>query len=179
MKLLRSICAALIFAFVLLAWWRSYRTQPVLIFYANNGNISSLSSIYGSTEWVFSSISAGKAVSWSSDFQWDGGLDFYNEFFDDGHGSPHLGFVAAVRSWAWDTSGTRGKAIVIVIPYWFWCSLAAISPIMAVRRLIKRRRPKPGLCAVCGYDLRATPNRCPECGTISDGFALEQTRTKC
>jgi hypothetical protein len=55
----------------------------------------------------------------------------------------------------------------ITAPLWLLAMLAGLLPlvrlVMAVRRSRALRR---GHCTVCGYDLRATPDRCPECGTI-------------
>jgi hypothetical protein len=56
----------------------------------------------------------------------------------------------------------------LACPYWFIMLLTAILPaarLVARRRWARRSRMRPGLCRNCGYDCRATPDRCPECGT--------------
>jgi hypothetical protein len=56
----------------------------------------------------------------------------------------------------------------LIIPHWFLVTLFAIPPLLRFRAWRRhRRRATAGTCAKCGYDLRATPERCPECGTIS------------
>ncbi len=56
----------------------------------------------------------------------------------------------------------------MVIPYWFPTLLFTLPPLLWMA-VVRRRRnlKKTGLCPTCGYDLRATPDRCPECGMTS------------
>ena len=58
-----------------------------------------------------------------------------------------------------------GKFVLIEFPIWLW-SVPGTCFLMAWLRGARdrRRRKTAGLCRICGYDIRATPNRCPECG---------------
>ena len=54
----------------------------------------------------------------------------------------------------------------ISVPHWFLALLFAILPAQHLRAVVRsRRRRRAGQCPRCGYDLRATPERCPECGS--------------
>lgn len=53
----------------------------------------------------------------------------------------------------------------IVVPQWSAVLLLSAIPLVRIiQRLKARFFRSPGLCASCGYGLRATLSRCPECG---------------
>jgi hypothetical protein len=67
--------------------------------------------------------------------------------------TPARGLAGAPMTWR-----------VVAVPYWFLMAVTMVLPVNWWRRRNRTRRMAAGQCAWCGYDLRATPNRCPECG---------------
>jgi hypothetical protein len=59
----------------------------------------------------------------------------------------------------------------VTVSYWTVLAIAVVSmgltAVPLVRRWRRRRRTAQRMCATCGYDLRASPQRCPECGTAT------------
>jgi hypothetical protein len=75
-------------------------------------------------------------------------LPFTRELYYNGSGLPDVKWRFPYYSLAVWTSLLPG--------YWF------LLPWVRAREAAR----KDGFCRVCGYDLRATPHRCPECGAV-------------
>jgi hypothetical protein len=76
-----------------------------------------------------------------------------------------------VCTWTIHTNGTPYPTIKIS-EYSRWyvpvvATMLALSACWLALPMFRKRNQGPGRCAVCGYDMRATPDRCPECGTVA------------
>ena len=64
--------------------------------------------------------------------------------------------------------GPNGSLYNAAVPHWFVAGLMLPIPLTwAISTTRRRQRRATGLCLSCGYDLRATPGRCPECGAAA------------
>ncbi|HEY7119824.1 MAG TPA: hypothetical protein VH475_24755 [Tepidisphaeraceae bacterium] len=67
--------------------------------------------------------------------------------------------------WLWDAYG----AWMVRVPMWGLLVMSGLLPAARVASARRRARARRvGFCVACGYDLRATPERCPECGRVTD-----------
>jgi hypothetical protein len=63
--------------------------------------------------------------------------------------------------------GVHEENRTIGTPHWLAALLLSLGPLLRLKRRLRYRYlVLSGRCLQCGYDLRATPDRCPECGTI-------------
>jgi len=78
--------------------------------------------------------------------------------------------LSSKERWLWlDPSRPNGIEFriqrTITLQLWLITAITSVLPLIWLVRAVRTRsRTRPGCCKHCGYDLRATPARCPECG---------------
>jgi hypothetical protein len=61
--------------------------------------------------------------------------------------------------------GGSAHYTAVAVPHWAAFGLTLVPSGLWLRNAVRRRRRvRHGQCGACGYDLRSTPDRCPECG---------------
>ncbi|HET6251035.1 MAG TPA: hypothetical protein VFE47_25330 [Tepidisphaeraceae bacterium] len=87
-------------------------------------------------------------------FYWVNGNQEESDWRSDAHGN-----ITMIQT----------PSTLAIVPFWFiallsgWPLLPWTLIIARMSRKVSRR--SRGVCFKCGYDLRATRDRCPECGT--------------
>ncbi len=86
-----------------------------------------------------------------------------------GLGLTHFAWASRAR-----TSGTPlgdQAETSLTVPHWLPVAVLAVAPLAWLAGWRDRRRYPTGHCRRCGYDLRASPEKCPECGTAATSTA--------
>jgi hypothetical protein len=83
--------------------------------------------------------------------------------------------LGVITSWAGFEVATGRRSLPsqgrvlqrLAIPYWSLTVATGLAAGMGLSLTVRHgRHRRSGFCDCCGYDLRATPERCPECGAI-------------
>jgi hypothetical protein len=93
---------------------------------------------------------------------------YINEFYPPHVLGSHDGLCVSYCFWHGQAGSSDDGDMLLNfgLPAWFVALLLAIYPNMRILKHRKRqRRRRAGKCVICGYDLRGSPDQCPECGT--------------
>jgi hypothetical protein len=135
----------------------SFRTARLFVdlprLYHNGSTFWLLGDLSGDLTLIHCSPDVARAVGYPRTWQFDF-LGFRYAHWDR---APYAGATNTFLTW-------------IELPYLPTIFLTAALPAMWIRRrwLRAHEHRRPGMCGKCGYDLRATPDRCPECGTLNE-----------
>ncbi|HWE94437.1 MAG TPA: hypothetical protein VG269_10770 [Tepidisphaeraceae bacterium] len=177
---LLSALSLVLFAATVVLWVRSYWKGDT-IYHITKGHYCHTQawSSYGKIDIARERASRAGQIMPSGEEGWKwGGFELYpylEAFAPETYFFPPDGGDQQSRVWVWCGLEWWHKAIAtdssdtLTVPYAYPVSALALLPLAwASRRLLAmiRARARNGLCPTCGYDLRATPDRCPECGAV-------------
>jgi predicted RNA-binding Zn-ribbon protein involved in translation (DUF1610 family) len=157
------------------AWIRSYWRQDwISRFRYKGGEIFTQAKVGSTRGFLCVSISWSQCKTGDPDFieaqrvasdRWE------VKSYDDPtrHGVPAYKCTPVPRLWV-DQPSFNGQVVnhisLIDMPYWSIAGAWAVMPCLKLASWrINRSRRLNGMCQSCGYDLRASKDRCPECGT--------------
>jgi len=148
-------------------WARSYSHWDESGYQTDSGRM------YGATSRL-GAISFDITDGWPAGQVWNGRVLFESD--------PLLvSALPAPSEWSWlgfglhrktmsigiERTGWIGTAriVAVVVPHWAIILVLGLVVMLTAAPLVRQhRRSRRGLCVRCGYDLRASPERCPECG---------------
>ena len=121
---------------------RSTSGQVLVLWYERQSQLVPFASASG---WVYASGAAREpfhtdTISWANRV---------------GFGAGHVVAYLGKMRWVW-------------VPWWAITAVVTLPVVLLARRSLRAyrvvRSRRAGSCVQCGYDLRASPGRCPECG---------------
>ena len=163
-------------------WVRSRHTADVLAVFVSGGRLQCAASHRGRLYLFLSGVEFGRGREWSANYS-----HVPAEEFDDPRDDVFSAATWERRRWGFRLAtgpseslgalpkgsfgrgkpGTPGSFVVFATPHVAALALLAVWPARRVVRAFKLT--EKGRCPLCGYDLRASPERCPECGTAVAG----------
>jgi hypothetical protein len=176
-----SGASLLMFIAILAVWIRSYWIRDIFSYVDQRRDAHLIQSIRGRLHILSDFVGTatrGAMFSHHEDLLsqyaiWNGGTSGYpvNVEWHLGHVWQRYSRFHMTRAASPGRAGFTTNHRLIVIPYWSPAVLSAILPTTWTWRFIKYgRRRQIGHCPKCNYDLRATPERCPECGWARAGL---------
>ena len=183
-----TLCLLVALTGLLALWWRRTATGDVLaLFVGGDGKAQIIASSKGRLCIALTNVGLGQERAWTVFYSHAKDIeDLANNMDEDlvnvypsptrfprtkarPIGDGFYGFSFATSQAGVVYALADSKLVYVTFPHWAlatllltWAACRQISP--AARR---HRRLARGQCLHCGYDLRATPDRCPECGALA------------